>query len=232
MENEFKQYLNFYSIDLKYIRELSRYDDNVMSISPQINKISRPFVGVVLLLNGKKYCIPLTSSKDKFKNTKSNVDFIKIFDYRFKDSNGAPKLIGVLNINNMIPVDDTVISLRDLTIHPYENKAEKMRKGLMQDQINWCRDNNDIICNRANKVYSIVTEFPDKNKRLVNRCCDFKKLEKVLDKYLEKQAVKFANQSLKTPLSKNIINHNAKAIKKQSSKHKNTFDKAKGQSIE
>jgi hypothetical protein len=40
------------------------------------------------------------------------------------------------------------------------------------------------------------------------------------------------NEKKFSPLSTNLINHNAKAIKKQSSKHKNTFDKAKGQSIE
>ena len=58
--------LDFYSIDLKYVRSLSKADDKVMSISPQIGKEIRPFVGVVVLMNGKKYCIPLTSPKDKF----------------------------------------------------------------------------------------------------------------------------------------------------------------------
>ena len=45
--------LNFYYIDLKYIRDLSNVDDNVLSISPQRGKQNRPFVGVLLLLNGK-----------------------------------------------------------------------------------------------------------------------------------------------------------------------------------
>ena len=63
--------LNFYYIDLKYIRDLSNVDDNVLSISPQRGKQNRPFVGVLLLLNGRKYCIPLTSPKEKFKSMKS-----------------------------------------------------------------------------------------------------------------------------------------------------------------
>lgn len=45
--------LDFYSIDLKYVRSLSKADDKVMSISPQIGKEIRPFVGVVVLMNGK-----------------------------------------------------------------------------------------------------------------------------------------------------------------------------------
>ena len=51
--------LDLYYIDLKYIRNLSNADDNVMSISPQRGKENRPFVGIVVMVNGRKYCIPL-----------------------------------------------------------------------------------------------------------------------------------------------------------------------------
>ena len=71
--------LDLYYIDLKYIRNLSNADDNVMSISPQRGKENRPFVGVIVLVNGAEYCIPLTSPKDKFRTKKSRIDFIKIF---------------------------------------------------------------------------------------------------------------------------------------------------------
>lgn len=47
--------LDLYYIDLKYIRDLSHTDDNVMSISPQRGKQNRPFVGVVVLMNGRNY---------------------------------------------------------------------------------------------------------------------------------------------------------------------------------
>ena len=64
--------LNFYYIDLKYIRNLSRADDNVMSVSPQVGKENRPFLGIIILIGGQKYCIPLTSPKKKFENMKSS----------------------------------------------------------------------------------------------------------------------------------------------------------------
>ena len=70
--------LNFYYIDLKYIRNLSRADDNVMSVSPQVGKENRPFLGIIILIGGQKYCIPLTSPKKKFENMKSQIDFIQI----------------------------------------------------------------------------------------------------------------------------------------------------------
>ena len=61
-----KQHLKLYEIDMKYVRDLAQVDDNVMSVSPQINKDMRPFVGILVLINGKEYCVPLSSPKPKF----------------------------------------------------------------------------------------------------------------------------------------------------------------------
>ncbi len=178
--------LNFYYTDLKYIRDLSNVDDNVMSISPQRGKQDRPFVGVIVLLNGRKYCIPLTSPKDKFKTMKSQVDFLKIFDESKRTDKGAPKLLGVLNINNMIPVDETVIHKVDLAIHDNDKPEIKRHKQLMQKQLKWCRACVDIIENRANKVYDMVVNHPDKNRNLVKRSSKFIRLEAVADKLARK----------------------------------------------
>lgn len=178
--------LNFYGIDLKYIRNLSKTDDNVMSVSPQIGKENRPFVGVIVLLNGKNYCIPLTSPKSKFKTMKSQIDFIKVYDLKQRDKNNNLKLIGVLNINNMIPVDESVIFKMNLSVYNTDSVQTKHYKELMQNQLKWCRKNYDIILNRANKVYKLVTETPDKNRNLVHRSCNFKALEITLEKFISK----------------------------------------------
>lgn len=218
MKNK-EQELDFYIINLKYIRELAKYDDNVMSISPQIGKSTRPFLGVITVINNKKYCIPLTSPKKKFINNKSNIDFIKIFNYNVKDENGNYKITGVLNINNMIPVDKSVIRKQDLQLYKNDtDKTKRMKKQLI-DQINWCRKNNDIIVNRANKVYNMVTETPEKSRNLTRRCCNFKKLEEVSDRYLHKNKDKEKSFS---PLSRKTIQRNAKLIKNNSrTKNKN-----------
>lgn len=181
--------LDLYYVDLKYIRELSRADQNVMSVSPQIGKSNRPFVGVVIIANNNKYCVPLTSPKEKF-NKKSQVDFIKIFDERTKNEHGAPKTIGIININNMIPVDDSVIKKIDLKINQHSDIKVNQAKALMQKQIKWCRNNFDVIQNRTNKVYRLVTEEPDKNRRLVARCLKFSELEKVSEKYISNKKTK------------------------------------------
>ncbi|MCH5349378.1 MAG: type III toxin-antitoxin system ToxN/AbiQ family toxin [Oscillospiraceae bacterium] len=178
-----KTELDLYLVDKKYIRDLSNADDNVLSVSPQINKNERPFVGIVMVLDEKEYCVPLTSPKDKFEG-KSKIDFIKIPDPKLKNSNGSPVTIGILNINNMIPISRQYISKIDLS---ESSDIDKKRRILLQKEIHWCRKNLSVIQNRANKVYKAVTEAPDKNKNLIRRCCDFRKLEAILEKHISKE---------------------------------------------
>ena len=119
-----------------------------MSQSPQIAKSTRIYVGVIIMLNGQSYCIPFSSgTKAKFQIKNKNPDMIKIPDLQRKDENGAYKTLAVLNINNMIPVNETVIEMID--IHNYST---------------------DTVANI----------------NLTRRCCDFKKLEAVLERRLAK----------------------------------------------
>ena len=171
--------INLYSVNLKYNRDLHNADDNVMSISPQIKKDTRVFVGIIVLVNNKKYCIPLTSNKEKF-NIKSKEDFIKVPHPSNKNENGAPQTIAVLNLNNMIPVADFLVQKVDLS-------KKQPKQNLMINELKWCRDNSQVIINRANKIYNKVTQTPQKDVHLVRRCCDFQKLEKVLEKWIEKE---------------------------------------------
>ena len=72
--------LNLYLIDMKYIRDLHNVDDRVSSVSPQIGKQHRIYVGVVILCNGRKYLIPLSHPVEKHKRMKPRADFDKIVD--------------------------------------------------------------------------------------------------------------------------------------------------------
>lgn len=190
-------HLDLYYVDMKYIRSISKVQNHVYSVSPQSGKESRPFLGVITIIENKKYCIPLTSPKEKFFK-KSQIDFIKIFDTSKKDKNGTFKIIGILNINNMIPVDNDVIHKIDLGITPFDSPKQSHYKHLMQKQISWCRDNSDVICNRASKVYRLVTQEPEYNRKLVSRSFDFKKLETVLQKYLSKKAERVEDKEVRS----------------------------------
>ena len=171
--------LKFYKVDIKYIRNLAAVDDNVMSVSPQNNKDTRPFLGIIIVCNDKEYCVPLTSPKAKHISMKNREDFSRIIDKK-------GKIIGALNFNNMIPVTKDVITLLDIRESPSDSYTECGRKKIMNVQLDWCNDNRDIIIRKANKLYHLVTDTPDKMINLTRRCCNFKKLETVLEKYIAK----------------------------------------------
>jgi len=57
--------LKLYNVNMKYIRNLHNIDSNVPSVSPQIGKQTRPFLGIIVLVNKAKFCIPLTSNSNK-----------------------------------------------------------------------------------------------------------------------------------------------------------------------
>lgn len=167
--------LNLYLIDIKYIRDLAKVDDHVMSVSPQISKEKRPFIGIVVICENKKYCVPLSSPKPKHFSMKNDIDFMKIYD--------NDKLIGVLNFNNMIPIHEQFI--RPLNIKPSnsDNASNIHYKKMATKQLTYCQKNQDAIIHKANKLYEMITTGKA-NSFLKRRCCDFSKLEHVLKKKL------------------------------------------------
>lgn len=80
--------LNLYRIEMKYIRNLHNVDNRVSSVSPQIGKQHRIYVGIVVVCNKRKYLIPLSHPVDKHKK--------------------------MLNYNLMIPVEEHLLIKVDL----------------------------------------------------------------------------------------------------------------------
>lgn len=66
------------------------------------------------------YCAPLSSLKAKYQSVKNDVDFTKILD--------GEKLNGVLNFNNMIPVEECRIAPLNLRIAGKDNAAARNYK--------------------------------------------------------------------------------------------------------
>lgn len=174
-----KNRLHLYTLDVKYVCDLANADDRVMSVSPQQHKENRPFVGIIIIMEQHSYCIPMTSPKPKHNKMKNDLDFSKILD-----SNNH--LIGALNFNNMIPVSNDVIQKLDIRPSSSDTPKEKAYKELLNNQLDWCNDNIDNIIRKANKLYRLITQSPEKSPKLTQRCCDFKELEAVLEKRLVK----------------------------------------------
>ncbi len=166
--------LALYTIDMKYIRNLHKKDDRVRSVSPQIGKASRAFLGIIVICDEHKYCIPLSHPKPKHIDMKGTIDFTKIFDEK-------GKLIGVLDFNMMIPVTDAQLRKLDIAIHPSDTPEIKHYKKLCQREINWCQKNSSDIINKANVLYNLYKSGDPFQARA--RCLDFQKLEEVCRKY-------------------------------------------------
>ena len=166
--------LNLYRIDMKYIRNLHNIDNRVSSVSPQIGKQHRIYVGIVVICNQRKYLIPLSHPVEKHKRMNPRADFDKIIN-----KNG--KLLGVLNYNIMIPVEEQQLLKVDIKADKDDSVGEKYYKQLCIDELNWCRKHADVIINKANCLYQLCTS--ESNYKGKTRCLDFKRLEAECEKY-------------------------------------------------
>lgn len=191
--------LEFYNVSTEYCDYLRKYDSNVPYTMD--NKANRPFIGVVLNINGNSYFAPLTSPKPKHLKMKNQVDFIKI-----NEGN-----LGAINLNNMIPVNKDNIKKVDFSL--IENSEYK---NLLIDQLSWCNksENKSVIISRASKLYNLL--YTNYSENLKHRCCNFKELERlsklynknisnvtIKDKIKQKQDIIDKNKQEKTNIKKN-----------------------------
>ncbi|MBR1700591.1 MAG: type III toxin-antitoxin system ToxN/AbiQ family toxin [Lachnospiraceae bacterium] len=170
--------LALYRVDMKYVRDLHNKDDKVSSVSPQIGKETRVYVGIIVVCDKQKYCVPLSHAEQKkHEEMKGSVDFSKIYDEK-------NKLIAVLNFNLMIPVEETQLQKVDVKINPNDTEKVKHYKKLCQSELNWCQKHSDDIVNKANVLYKMYRD--NVNFKARKRCVNFAKLEDVCKKYNEK----------------------------------------------
>ncbi len=79
---------------------------------------------------------------------KNSLDFSKI------EVDG--RLLGVLNFNLMIPIEGKQLQKVDTTIHKRDRENIKVYKTLCQQELEWCRENSEVVCNKANVLYKNI----------------------------------------------------------------------------
>lgn len=157
--------LKLYEINPQYLNYLHSIDNKVSLEHEHANK--RKFIGIVLEINNIKYFAPLSSPKEKHKLLKDNIDIYKI-------KNGE---LGIINFNNMIPVDEALAAMVDLS------KIKQIKyKYLMLEQLRIFNRDYAKILKKAKKIYSLRYKKYF-NQNIKNRCCDWLKLEQALSKY-------------------------------------------------
>ena len=165
--------LSFYIVDSAYCDYLRISDPCVPYTMDK--KARRPFVGILIEVNGVNYYAPLSSPKPKHVAMKNQVDFIKIDQGQY----------GVINLNNMIPIHGNSVTVINPTIKPTDSRQDKDYKNLLANQLTWCNAHKTEILNKTLKLYSIITNgkgYP----QLTARCCNFLLDEQNLNIYIQK----------------------------------------------
>lgn len=163
--------MKIYTIDTKYIDYLRTIDTRV----PDQHKkfVNRPYVGIIVTENKKKYFIPLSSPKPKHQTMKNQLDFLKI--------DGGK--LGVMNINNMIPVpDDAYTEIDIVNLMKNQSIATVKYGNLLDQQQKWIDGNENIILAKVHTLYEKYQSCRLPNK-IKSRCLPYSKLESGLEKY-------------------------------------------------
>ena len=161
--------LKFYQLDVDYAKFINKNLENTADTS-STNKITRKYLGIIIMQGSNEYLIPMGSPKPKHKNMKNTIDFIKI-------NNGE---YGVINLNNMIPVNKTVYKLVNFSdVKNFDYKT------LLEKQYQWINKeiNKEKIIKKAKTLYNKYKEntLPENIKK---RCVNFEKAEKILNRYI------------------------------------------------
>lgn len=170
--------MRWYVADKDFVSYLNSIDPKVENIDYGDN--FKPYFGVVTVINGFNYYIPISSAKLKHSTMSNSRDFIKIHD----PDDG--KLIAVLNINNMIPIpDEYLIPLKydDVSLYKkFKNDTEKSKYiDLLRKELKEIKKITDKIKNNAEYLHENFKNKP--TNKLSQRCCNFLKLESSISNY-------------------------------------------------
>ncbi len=150
-------------VDSKYCDFLRKYENKVPYNAGE--KELRPFVGILFNIGNCEYFAPLSSPKPKHSRLANTLDLIKI-------DNGK---LGVINFNNMIPVNKSNYNIIDLN-EKTNDKNKSARILLLKNQLRWLNKNRVDIYEKSSNLYKkYVNNLLPINVR--NRCCNFILLE-------------------------------------------------------
>ena len=163
--------LKWYIVDNQYVKYLKTFDDKVEDIEYKDNL--KPYLGIVLKVGEFDYYVPISSPKKKHNEMKDSLDFIKIRD---KNSN----ILGVLNLNNMIPILNSEICLLKYEeiskFRKFKNHKEELQYiKLLDVELNIINSKIETITKNAKKLYELMAS--NNSVKLNKRCCNFKLLE-------------------------------------------------------
>ncbi|MBE1724582.1 type III toxin-antitoxin system ToxN/AbiQ family toxin [Bombella apis] len=159
--------MKFYSIDNAYIDFLKNFDNKVPNHSGQNYTYKKPYVGIVLDINGILFLAPLSSHKEKHDRIDDNS--ITAFKIRPLDNNqkNEHEKLGIISLANMIPITLGVINEIDFT------KEETKYRSLLHKQLNYINKHEIEIKNKAERLFKHVHENPRRDGFICKISCNF-----------------------------------------------------------
>ena len=194
MQLQYEDY-GFYKIDINYLKYLHSIDDQVF-FKEEKNYDRKPHLGMIVGINGFKYCIPLTSAKPRHLGWQNitehnyvvyeivnadelhNGDVYKKYD---RERNTYKKLLSVLEIRKMIPVNDQVI---EKII--FDNIIDQNYRNLLLKEYRFLSSYKKQIILKAKELYDKQKETSNVKSCYVN----FNKIEKAYNDKFNKDAAK------------------------------------------
>lgn len=180
--------LEFYTVDLKYVERLHQIDKEVFYDANSQFYEKKPYIGILTMMGGHHYFIPLTSAKPKhakWKNvTKDNYLIYEMIPehqvtkrqiYKKIFNTGMVKhILSVLEIKKMIPVKEGWYQKIDFS--KIENQDYR---ALLQKEYFFLRPLFSAIQQKAEKIYT-----EQKETEIIHPFyCNFTRLEAICDTY-------------------------------------------------
>ena len=160
--------LNIYTISNEYINFLQEYEKQYRGYTKVSNyqgatySHSKPYIGIILQLNGILYFAPLTHPKEHYENKKHffNKLSVPIYDNEL--------ILGRIMLCYMIPLPTLPTPIKINSI------KDKAYRNLLQKQYFFLQTHEKEIIKRANSLYKKAL---NREHYLHKFCCDFKILE-------------------------------------------------------
>lgn len=156
--------VKFYNVSDRYISFLKTFDSRV----PNNYNENRPYIGVVLTVNGLEYLAPLSSPKPAHDNFQPENPTI----HKLHEKRDATKKLGIVHINNMIPVIQT-----EITEISFGSQPQHYRD-LLTKQYQFIKSTQGVLLKKASILHDAITNQKDPiYARFARVCCDFSVLE-------------------------------------------------------
>lgn len=175
----------FYTIDIDYLEYLYNGDKEVY-YNKRYDTSIKPFVGIIILLEGYNYFIPLTSVKEKHKKFRNVTnehfliyEIVKNIDnidgvYKYFSKEEKMHILALLDIKKMIPVPKSLYNKVE-----FSTILDKKYKLLFQKEYEFCLNIKEKILEKAVKLYE-----EQKFTGIVRKMnCNFSKLEQMMLRY-------------------------------------------------